>query len=116
MWNKGMFGYNYPDQAGDKKQNWNTNEPVNPLRESDGFSVDQWFGHGYKAFPPVAGDFMDLPSGGTYMGELACNRADSKMRDPARTDAQPMYACSVSLVPAIYPHGHQEVYSGGMRV
>lgn len=106
-----MFGYNYPDQAGDTNQNWNTNEPVNPLRESDGFSVDQWFGHGYKAFPPVAGDFMDLPSGGTYMGELACNRADSKMRDPARTDAQPMYACSVSLVSAV--HRLQFWKSGG---
>lgn len=93
MWNKGMFGYNYPNQAGDKVQNWNTNEPVVPLRESDGFSVDQWFGHGYKSFPPLEGDFMDLPSGGTYMGELACNRADSRMRDPSRTDAQPQYAC-----------------------
>jgi hypothetical protein len=41
---------------------------------------------------------MELPAGGTYKGELACNRADSKLRDPRRTDTQPNFACSVSVL------------------
>jgi hypothetical protein len=35
----------------------------------DGLSQAQWFGHGYKGFPPNAGDFMVLPAGGVYTGE-----------------------------------------------
>jgi hypothetical protein len=63
----------------------------------DGLTVDQWFGHGYKSFPPVSGDFMSLPSGGTYNGEIQCNRAQTKMGNPASTEAKPQYACDVSI-------------------
>ena len=90
-----MFGYNYPDQATSANQNYNTNDPVIPLKAESKLSTAQWFGHGRLAYPPKTGDFMILPAGGTYKGELACNRADSKLRDPRRTDAQPVHACGV---------------------
>jgi len=93
LWDKGMFGYNYPDAAGSATQNYNTNDPVVPLRQDMNLAVSQWFGRGMLGLPPIAGDFMQLPAGGTYKGELACNRADSKLRDPRRTDAQPVHAC-----------------------
>jgi hypothetical protein len=64
-------------------------------------AVSQWFGRGMLNLPPKAGDFMQLPAGGTYKGELACNRADSKLRDPIRTDAQPNHACGVSHIPRL---------------
>lgn len=63
LWDKGLFGLNRG------AVNYNDNEPVTPLREMDGLSQAQWFGHGYKGFPPNAGDFMVLPAGGVYTGE-----------------------------------------------
>lgn len=91
-----MFGYNYPNQASDSVQNWNTNDPVTPLKSDMKLTWGQWFGHGRIDYPPKNGDFMELPAGGTYKGGLACNRADSRLRDPKRTDAQPLHACDVS--------------------
>lgn len=96
LWDKGLFGLNWPNQVGDSNTNWNNNEPVNPLREADGFSISQWFGHGLKDFPPGAGDFMELPAGGRYTGDVQCNRAGSRLRDPAITRPLPEYACDVS--------------------
>lgn len=93
LWDKGLFGLNWPNQVGDSTTNWNNNEPVNPLREADGFSIDQWFGHGLKAFPPGPGDFLELPAGGRYTGDVQCNRAGSRLRDPAITRPLPEYAC-----------------------
>lgn len=40
---------------------------------------------------------MDLPSGGTYNGEIQCNRAQTTMGDPYNTAAKPQYACDVSV-------------------
>jgi hypothetical protein len=62
----------------------------------DALTEDQWFGHGYKAFPPAPGDFMELPSGGVYMGSLTCNRAMSRMRNPTYTKPLPEFSCDVS--------------------
>lgn len=61
----------------------------------DALTEDQWFGHGDKAFPPAPGDFMELPSGGMYMGSLACNRAMSRMRNPTYTSPLQEFACDV---------------------
>lgn len=90
-----MFGLNYPNQIGDQTQNWNTNAQVIPLRKIANLSQAEWFGHGFLKYPPAAGEFMDLPSGGTFTGcELSCNRAFTTMRDPRRTDTLPTYACT----------------------
>jgi hypothetical protein len=98
LWSKGMFGYNYPYQSSDTLNNaYNTNEPVNPLRAVANLTLDQWWAHGHLGFPPNEGDFLELEAGGVYTGELACNRADSGMRDPVRNDPQPDHACGVSL-------------------
>ncbi|KDQ08700.1 hypothetical protein BOTBODRAFT_165628 [Botryobasidium botryosum FD-172 SS1] len=53
----------------------NNNAPVNPL-----FNLprnDWWFHHvnGCDNFPPAAGDFLDLPAGGSFTVEMATNRA-----------------------------------------
>ena len=82
----------------DKDQNYNNNVPVTPLRQTDGLTVNQWFGHGYKAYPPVSGQFMDLPSGGTYNGEIQCNRGATKLGNPSDTTPKPQYACDVRLL------------------
>lgn len=141
LWDKGLFGLNYPYQSSGKYSlvgyddqtlthlplsldsanvQWNQNAPVNPLRESDALTKDQWFAHGYKGFPPAAGDMLTLPSGSTYhgtidpppvphyyivadrmvpvlTGEVACNRAQTHLRNPSITDAYFEYACSVSV-------------------
>jgi hypothetical protein len=91
-----MFGLNWPNQVGDSKTNWGQNQANNPLRETDGFGVDQWFGHGFKGFPPGPGDFMILPAGGSYHGEVWCGRSGTTFRNPADTGPLPQYACSVS--------------------
>ena len=63
----------------------------------DGLTEAEWFGHGFKDYPPAPGDFMDLPSGGTFMGDLSCNRAFTAMRSPVYgTQPYPEYACRVS--------------------
>jgi hypothetical protein len=102
LWDKGLFGLNFPYQAGAADNNYNNNEPVHPLRELDGFSTDQWFAHGLKGFPPKSGDFMMLPSGGQYNGEIQCNRAGTTLRDPVVTGALPQYACDVCLLSLLY--------------
>jgi len=97
LWSPGMFGYNYPYQSSDPiNHSYNTNEPVVPLRASHNLTQEQWWGHGHLDYPPNEGDFLELPAGGVYTGELACNRADSMMRDPVRQDVQPDHACGVS--------------------
>ncbi|KAI9638433.1 uncharacterized protein MKK02DRAFT_22658, partial [Dioszegia hungarica] len=75
-------------------QNYNNDYPVHPLRELDGLSKDQWFAHGYKGFPPKDGDFMVLPAGGSFTGEMTCNRAETvQFRDPYNTDPPSNFAC-----------------------
>lgn len=92
-----MFGYNYPYQSSDTVNlSYNTNDPVIPLRAAENRTVDQWWAHGRLDYPPNEGDFLELEAGGVYTGELACNRADTEMRDPVRTDPQPDHACGVS--------------------
>jgi hypothetical protein len=96
LWNKGMFGFNWPNQVGDNVTNYNNNKAVNPLREFEAFNIDQWFGHGYKNLPPAPGDFMVLPAGGRYQGEVYCGRGGTTYRDPKVTTPLPQYACNVS--------------------
>jgi hypothetical protein len=59
--------------------NYNNLVPVDPLRESDALTTSQWLGHGLLDYPPAAGNFMVLPSGGTYNGEYL-SRADLTIR------------------------------------
>ncbi|WVF70056.1 hypothetical protein IAT40_004843 [Kwoniella sp. CBS 6097] len=95
LWDKGMFGLNYPYLTDDpQNNNYDNDAPVKPLRELDGLTTDQWFAHGHKGFPPKSGDFMILPAGGSYNGEVACNRAQTRLRNPADKSAQFKYACS----------------------
>ncbi|OCF78392.1 hypothetical protein I204_00332 [Kwoniella mangroviensis CBS 8886] len=97
LWDKGMFGLNWPYQADDpQNHNYNNNQPVNPLRQADSLSTAQWFGHGLLGYPPKSGDFMVLPSGGTYNGEVSCNRAQTSLGNPSDTSAKYQYACKVS--------------------
>ncbi|GFZ47836.1 hypothetical protein JCM24511_05583 [Saitozyma sp. JCM 24511] len=94
LWDPGMFGLNYPYQADDTSNlAWNNNAPVNPLREMDALTESQWFGHGFLGYPPASGNFMTLPSGGTYHGEHGCNRAETSLRNPDISDPLPYYAC-----------------------
>ncbi|WVW86538.1 hypothetical protein I302_108587 [Kwoniella bestiolae CBS 10118] len=94
LWDKGMFGFNYPYQASDpQNNNYNNNEPVIPLKQMDGRTTAQWFGHGLLGYPPKAGDFMNLPSGGTYNGEVSCNRGQTTLGNPSDTSAKYKYAC-----------------------
>jgi hypothetical protein len=71
---------------------------VGPLRQNDHLTEEEWFAHGYKDYPPKAGDYMDLETGGTFTGDLGCNRALTNMRDP-KDSHKPLdyYACPVSF-------------------
>ncbi|WWC92056.1 uncharacterized protein L201_007010 [Kwoniella dendrophila CBS 6074] len=94
LWDKGMFGLNYPYKSDDPtNNNYNNNEPVIPLKLVDGRTTAQWFGHGLLDYPPKSGDFMVLPSGGTYNGEVSCNRGQTTLGNPNDKTPKYQYAC-----------------------
>ncbi|WWD18568.1 hypothetical protein CI109_103021 [Kwoniella shandongensis] len=95
LWHEAMFGLNYPEQANSTTQNYNNNEPVNPLKEVSNFTIAQWFAHGLKGYPPLPGKFLELPSGGDFLGELQCNRQQTSLGDPGNPDPDQLrlYAC-----------------------
>lgn len=64
LWDPSMFGWDPNDP--------NQMEPVLPLAH---LNFDEWWFHSYKNKPPAAGNFMTLPSGGTYKAQVACNKA-----------------------------------------
>lgn len=65
LWHPSMFGW---------ESDINQVDPVTPLADS---TFDQWWFHGYKSKPPAAGKIMELPAGGTFKGEVACNKAQT---------------------------------------
>jgi hypothetical protein len=55
-------------------------------------SFDEWWFHGYINKPPAPGKMMSLPAGGTYHGQVACNKAlTSYGVEPAKQLEE--YAC-----------------------
>ncbi|WWC61848.1 uncharacterized protein I303_104433 [Kwoniella dejecticola CBS 10117] len=64
LWDEGMYGWDPNDP--------NQSEPVLPLMH---LPFNEWWFHGYINKPPQDGKFMSLPSGGTYKGQVACNKA-----------------------------------------
>ncbi|TFK26683.1 hypothetical protein FA15DRAFT_637078 [Coprinopsis marcescibilis] len=71
-WHKGMYCLNGTEPGRD---NQNTNDAVNPLHMLN--RTDWWMHHVNKCdeFPPTEGDFLELPVGGSFVVELATNRA-----------------------------------------
>lgn len=96
LWHPSLFGFNYPLQATNPEQSWNSNGMVNPHRASDNLTMEEWFAHGAKMYPPAPGQFLELPAGESAVFELACNRAWTSYRDPAHKEPKPDYACRVS--------------------
>lgn len=70
-WGKGMYCLNGTGNTVDL----NNNIPVGPLYDLP--KEDWWFQHdrGCDSHPPVDGEFLDLPAGGSFTVELAHNRA-----------------------------------------
>ncbi|CAF0957659.1 unnamed protein product [Rotaria sordida] len=70
-WSRGM--YCMKGRGGEN--NMNNNLPVNPL--VDLTQKDWWFQHyqGCDKEPPPAGDYLELPAGGSFTVEIATNRA-----------------------------------------
>ncbi|OCF36854.1 hypothetical protein I316_01451 [Kwoniella heveanensis BCC8398] len=64
LWDEGMYGWDPADP--------NQSEPVLPLMH---LPFNEWWFHGYINKPPQEGKMMELPSGGTYHGQVACNKA-----------------------------------------
>jgi len=52
----------------------------------------QWWFHGYINNPPPAGAYMNLPSRGTYHGEVSCNKALTSYGDDEAQETGG-YAC-----------------------
>ena len=65
----------------------NQYEPVLPLQD---LPFNQWWFHNYIDKPPAPGKIMNLPAGGTYHGQVACNKAWTTY-NPEGTTAE--YAC-----------------------
>lgn len=63
LWDPGMYGWD--------PNNPNQYLPVDPLMN---LPMSQWWFHGYINTPPPAGAYMTLPAGGTYHGQVACNK------------------------------------------
>jgi hypothetical protein len=73
-WHPAMWCFGGTDPTVDDQ---NTNTAVNPLYQ---LSFDDfWFqrGRGCLAAPPAAGEYLDLPAGGTVTMELAHNRGQT---------------------------------------
>ncbi|KAF5317338.1 hypothetical protein D9611_003559 [Ephemerocybe angulata] len=72
VWHKGMYCLNGTIPGVDVLDN---NAPVSPLFNLS--REDWWMHHVNKCdeFPPDDGDFLELPAGGSFVTELAVNRA-----------------------------------------
>ncbi|WWC70230.1 uncharacterized protein I206_104180 [Kwoniella pini CBS 10737] len=81
LWDEGMYGWDPNDP--------NQSEPVLPLMH---LSFNDWWFHGYINKPPQEGKFMSLPSGGTYKGQVACNKALTKYGQN-ENQQKGIYAC-----------------------
>ncbi|WVQ80688.1 hypothetical protein IAT38_002793 [Cryptococcus sp. DSM 104549] len=101
MWDAAMFGLNYPGQAIDETQNYNNNEPVQPLKQSDNLPISSWFAHGLLSYPPAPNTYLLLPSGSSFFGELQCNRQQTTLGDPSNLDPDQLreYACDQAEPP-----------------
>ncbi|WVQ82351.1 hypothetical protein IAT38_004479 [Cryptococcus sp. DSM 104549] len=64
LWDPAMYGWDASDP--------NQSEPVLPLMN---LAFKDWWFHGYINKPPADNTFMSLPAGGTYHGQVACNKA-----------------------------------------
>lgn len=71
-WNAGMYCRGGNDTSHDDQ---NTNLAVNPLYQLDASVWWQQRDRGCHLVPPADGEFLDLPAGGSFMSELANNRA-----------------------------------------
>lgn len=74
-WAPGMYCRNGTSGGDDN----NTNDAVNPLYNLT--KADWWFQHDRlcDTFPPLPGDFLNLPAGGSVTVELAHNRAQTTL-------------------------------------
>lgn len=83
LWHDAMFGW---DQS-----NINQNDAVTPLAD---MTFDEWWFHGYKDKKPAEGKFIELPVGGVFKGEVACNKAQTTW-NPEITDESQLdeFAC-----------------------
>lgn len=69
--------------------NPNSQDQVEPLMH---LPFSQWWFHGYIDQPPAPDTYMTLPSGGTYHGQVACNKALTTYgQNPAQQTG--IYAC-----------------------
>ncbi|WVQ72577.1 hypothetical protein IAR50_002135 [Cryptococcus sp. DSM 104548] len=64
LWHNASYGYDASDP--------NQSDLVQPLMD---LAFDDWWFHGKINSPPADGVFMDLPAGGVFHGEVACNKA-----------------------------------------
>ncbi|CDZ98469.1 hypothetical protein [Phaffia rhodozyma] len=90
LWDPGMYGFNGSNNA---VANYDNRDPSQPLRLDHALITSEWFGHGFQHLPPKDGDFMILPAGGTYHGEVSCIRSQTSYGRPGATDDLPEYAC-----------------------
>ncbi|KZT40257.1 hypothetical protein SISSUDRAFT_1032078 [Sistotremastrum suecicum HHB10207 ss-3] len=62
IWNPAMWGWNITG----------ANNAADPLRD---LPFDQWWFHGHLGSPPHPEDVVELPAGGKWTAEIACNKA-----------------------------------------
>ena len=67
----------------------NSSEPTRPLRD---LPFSSWWFHGHLHHPPAPDKYMVLPSGGTYTGEVSCNKAFTSL-GVLPEQRQGIYAC-----------------------
>ncbi|ORY34011.1 hypothetical protein BCR39DRAFT_232913 [Naematelia encephala] len=80
LWDEGMYGWT---------DDPNQNNLVTPLAN---LTFSEWWFHGQIDSPPPDGKVMNLPSGGTYHGQVACNKALTTYgQNPAQQTG--LYAC-----------------------
>jgi hypothetical protein len=53
------------DEA-DTEQNYHSNEVIKPLSERP---LEEWWAHGMLTYPPAPGNFLELPAGGSLIGQ-----------------------------------------------
>ncbi|KZO90691.1 hypothetical protein CALVIDRAFT_542445 [Calocera viscosa TUFC12733] len=71
-WDPSMYGFNWTaHNPGWANPGAYDNRPVVPLA---GRSYADWWMHGHQDLPPNEGDYLDLPAGGKFVVQMACDK------------------------------------------
>ncbi|KZT57666.1 hypothetical protein CALCODRAFT_495905 [Calocera cornea HHB12733] len=70
-WHPSMYGFNWTLDASSWTGSYD-NRPVAPMYN---MPFTEWWMHGHQNLPPNPGDYLELPAGGKFEVEMACDKS-----------------------------------------